>query len=304
MPLVLLTYYCALILLASLVGGMIPVWFRLTHRRMQLAVSFVAGVMLGVGLLHMLPHAVAAAAATANPKTPHPIAGTMLWLLAGVLVMFFMERFFCFHHHDVPEGAGSVEPPAQEAHPCDDPEHHRHSRHDHSLSWSGAALGLMLHSVINGLAIAAAVAHGGDGAGTFLVVVLHKPFDAMTIGTLMARGGWSLAWRQTVNAVFSLAVPIGALLFHLGIAANESAGAPGNVAGIVANALAFSAGTFLCISLSDLLPELQFHHHDRVKLSFALVAGLAVAYGAASLEAAYANHTHGPVPEPSTNRGG
>lgn len=56
-PLVVLTYYCLLILVASIAGGMIPVWFRLTHRVMECAVSFVAGVMLGVGLLHMLPHA-------------------------------------------------------------------------------------------------------------------------------------------------------------------------------------------------------------------------------------------------------
>ncbi len=42
--------------------------------------------------------------------------------------------------------------------------------------------------------------------------------------------------------------------------------------------LGFSAGTFLCISMSDLMPELQFHHHDRMKLSAALLAGLAIAW--------------------------
>jgi len=30
--------------------------------------------------------------------------------------------------------------------------------------------------------------------------------------------------------------------------------------------LAFSSGTFVCIALSDLLPEVQFHSHDRLKL--------------------------------------
>ena len=53
-----------------------------------------------------------------------------------------------------------------------------------------------------------------------------------------------------------------------------------------------SAGTFLCISLSDLLPELQFHHHDRGKLSAALVLGLLVAVAVAQMEAA----VHGPHP--------
>jgi zinc and cadmium transporter len=296
MPVVLLTYYCALILLASLIGGMIPVWFRLTHQRMQIAVSFVAGVMLGVALLHMLPHAVAPATASASAGNPHAVTETMIWLLAGVLVMFFMERFFCFHHHDVPAGSSLIEPTPGEAgcgHSGHDP-----SQHDHSLSWSGAAFGLTLHSIINGVALAAAVEHGGDGAkwagvGTFLVVFLHKPFDAMTIGTLMARGGWSLGWRHAMNALFSLAIPLGAFLFHFGLAANVSASGPWSIPDIVADALAFSAGTFLCISLSDLLPELQFHHHDRVKLSLALVAGLAVAYAAARFEAAFADHSHG-----------
>jgi zinc and cadmium transporter len=45
---------------------------------------------------------------------------------------------------------------------------------------------------------------------------------------------------------------------------------------VTAGALAFSAGTFLCIALSDLLPELQFHSHDRLKLSLALLAGMAL----------------------------
>src|SRR5262245_39084036 len=66
MPTVLLPYYCALILCAPIIGGMIPVWFQLTHRWMQFAVSFVAGVMLGIGVLHMLPHALLDATAAAE----------------------------------------------------------------------------------------------------------------------------------------------------------------------------------------------------------------------------------------------
>ena len=72
MPTVLLAYYCALILVASIVGGMIPVWFKLTHRWMQFAVSFVAGVMLGVGVLLMLPHAIVDTAAANGHRSPTP----------------------------------------------------------------------------------------------------------------------------------------------------------------------------------------------------------------------------------------
>ena len=43
-------------------------------------------------------------------------------------------------------------------------------------------------------------------------------------------------------------------------------------------ALAFAAGVFLCIALADLLPEVEYHAHDRLKLSAALLAGVALAY--------------------------
>src|SRR4051794_15722510 len=104
MPTILLAYYCALILVASIIGGMIPVWFQLTHRWMQFAVSFVAGVMLGIGVLHMLPHALleatVAAEAVGNASATSPGLSTtyaasalaIRWitisLLAGMLAMF------------------------------------------------------------------------------------------------------------------------------------------------------------------------------------------------------------------------
>ena len=65
-------------------------------------------------------------------------------------------------------------------------------------------------------------------------------------------------------------IPLGVALFFVGHrpARARRPPSPGPPA-----ALAFSAGTFLCIALSDLLPELQFHAHDRFKLSVALLAG-------------------------------
>jgi zinc and cadmium transporter len=230
------------------------------------------------------------------------VRATMFSLLAGMLAMFFIERFFSYHHHDVPNG----QKPKNTPFPAEHGSHHQASTiqhpassiQHHHLSWSGAALGLALHSMLNGVALAAAVQHGSDGSwlagfGTFLVIVLHKPFDAMTIGMLMARGGWSLPWRHTINTLFSLAIPVGALLFYFGLMTEPAGAAAATQQWYVACALAFSAGTFLCISLSDLLPELHFHRHDRVKLSLALLLGLAVAHAAARMEsAAHAAHAH------------
>lgn len=284
-PAVLLVVYCVLILLASLAGGWVPLVVRLTHRRMQVAVSLVAGVMLGVGLLHLLPHALL--------EAPEQMDRVLLWVLAGMLVMFFIERFFCYHHHDVPKIDG--EGAAESAHGHEHDESCVHLRSDsHRLTWSGAAVGLTLHTIFAGIALAASVAvesSGGHvaalaGLGTFLVIFLHKPFDAMTITTLMTVGQWSGASKHLVNALFALMVPLGVVLFYLGL---------GFLGGsnVAAYALAFSAGTFLCIAMADLLPELHFHAHDRAALSVALLLGLSVAWVIGLVETQGHGHEHG-----------
>ena len=98
-PGILLLIYCGAILLASLAGGGLPAVLRLTHSRMQIALSFVAGVMLGIGLLHLLPHAY---------YQLRSIDATVSWALGGFLLMFFLERFFHFHHHDAPDELAAV----------------------------------------------------------------------------------------------------------------------------------------------------------------------------------------------------
>jgi zinc and cadmium transporter len=136
--------------------------------------------------------------------------------------------------------------------------------------------------VIDGVALAAATQGMQEtgaslaGVSVFLAILLHKPLDAMTIMSLMAVRGWPQRTRSLVNTAFALMCPLGALAFALGI------GAAGEQHLFVYGAvLAFSAGVFLCISLSDLLPEVQFHSHDRLAMSGALLVGVAIA---ASLE--------------------
>jgi zinc and cadmium transporter len=261
-PGVLLAAYCLLAFVAALIGGALPMLFRMTHTRLQTAISFVAGLMLGLALLGFLPHA------SHELKSVHR---GVAWLLGGFFVMFFLQRFLPFHHHDVAEGS-PVEP-------CG----HTHAlaeRSARNLSWVGVALGLSLHSIFDGLAMAAAVASGerghGEtlGLGAALAVSLHKPFAAMAIITLVLASGATASLRRWINVGFASVTPLGALLFYVG--AGTWAHSHPEWLGY---ALGFCAGTFLCIACADLLPELQFHTHDRVKLSLALVAGLAVAVG-------------------------
>lgn len=272
-PTVAIVVYCGLIVGASLAGGWLPSLVRLTHTGLQLTMSFVAGLMLGVALLHLLPRSVEM---TRNAEV------TAAWLIVGVLVMFFLVRTFHFHHHGPGEPSAGTEHEHAHQHGHSHGRNHAHEPHGaHRLSWIGVATGLSLHTAIDGVALAAdVVSHTGGpgwflGLGTFLAILLHKPLDALSITSLMAAGGWSIRSRQAINLGFALMCPLGAALFAAGFSGQSRE---------IGCALAFAAGVFLCIALDDVLPEVQFHTHDRFKLSFALLLGVALAYAIHTLE--------------------
>jgi zinc and cadmium transporter len=236
--------------------------------------------MLGIGLLHLLPHAI-----VESGSLDIAIGAT----LVGLLFMFFLIRTFHFHQH------GTATPIPDESGP-QDADHEHHHGHEatqiHGLSWTGVALGLSVHTLIDGIALGAAVlsdatheaSPGLYGMGVFLAILLHKPLDALSITTLMLAGKWPARARTLVNTGFALMCPLGAALFVLGL---DQLGEAQPV--LLGAALGFSAGVFLCISLSDLLPEVHFHSHDQLKLSAALLLGVALAFVVGFVEPEHAH---------------
>ena len=302
--LIVLTGYCAAIMAASVGGGWLPSIFRLTHTRMQTTISFVGGLMLGIAVFHLLPHSV---------HGNNSIDDSAWWMMTGILTMFLLIRCFHFHHHGPLEISTAQEDPCA-GHDAHDHDHDLEMRHDHDhdhgrrasasasalpvigqpychhahqLSWLGIAIGLSLHTLIDGIALAASVEADAKyptrmvfyGLGTFLAIMLHKPLDAVSITSLMAGSGWKSQSRFLVNLIFSTMCPLGAALFVLGI--RQFSGMQDTV---VCAVIAFSAGVFLCIALSDLLPEMEFHAHNRFRLTVALTAGVLLAYGITFLE--------------------
>jgi zinc and cadmium transporter len=277
-----LGFFCVAIVGASLLGGALPLASTLTHTRLQLYLSFAAGTMLGATFFHMMPDAV---------RSGGP--GTLPWTACGLLALFFLERFFSYHHHESPENPEDPCPPHAHEHV-----HGHAAKHaagvvsaaapggsdtgtkGSALHWGAAAFGLAAHSLVGGVALASAyeadrMADPGRFVsasvwGVFIATLVHKPADALTIVSLMLRAGVPKTLTHLVNLGFSLMIPLGVGAFVLGTGLVSQSG----VARLTGNALGFSAGTFLCIALSDLLPELQFHAHDRLKLSAALLLGV------------------------------
>lgn len=303
-----LAFYAVLIMTASMAGGMAPAMMRFTHRTLHLLMSLVAGLMLGVAVFHLLPHA---AEKLQSQSDPTGIDSAVLWLMVGLLGMFFLIRAFHFHQHvslepddaQAPginaesEHSGCLVHDHGHQHDHDHDASHAHGTHEHDLpsahklSWVGIGFGLAVHTLIDGMALAASVRDETSrgvpawaaGLATFFAIALHKPLDAMSITTLMASSGWSRGWRMRANAAFAAMCPVGIILFF---AVDRTLTADSRFVGV---ALAFSAGVFLCISLGDLLPEIHFHHHDRVQLSLALLTGVLLAWGLRFVEP----HAHG-----------
>lgn len=275
-PATVLAVYSILIIAASLVGGWLPSWVRLTHTRMQTVISLVGGLMLGIGVFHLLPHAM---------NSLGDAALTSRWIMVGIVVMFVLIRLFHFHNH---------EPTADNHSDCDHDHHHSgehalgaghsaavcHSHgHSHGFSWMGIALGLSMHTLIDGIVLGASVYADGRldegrwllGIGTFLAIVFHKPLDAVSITSLMASSGWSGRSINLVNIGFAMMCPLGAVLMLLGVSQFS-----GYQQELVGTALEFAAGVFICIALSDLLPEMEFHSHNKVQLTVALGLGIGI----------------------------
>lgn len=277
-PTLTLFFYCLAIACFSLAGGLLPSWVKMTHTRTQLVMSLVSGLMLGVAFYHLLPHSIVLYGSGGG------VDNAVWWLMVGLITMFLLLRMFHFHQHDF---SRDEEIHHDHSHP------HQHKPAAHQLSWLGIALGLALHTLIDGVALGAVMlGEGGDhtavsmaGFGVFLAILLHKPLDAMSITTIMEAGGWDRPARATTNLVFALMCPLGALLFYFGVdlfSVSRDA--------IVAGALAFSAGAFICIALSDLLPEVHFHSHDRGKLTLAFLLGIVIAYAIGAVEPASMHH--------------
>jgi zinc and cadmium transporter len=284
-----LALYSAAVMAVSLFGGSVPFVGRVTHSRLQMYLSLSAGVMLGACFFHVMPDAMEMAK-----------GGFGWWMALGAVGLFCIERFIAPHSHEVSSKL-------QKEH-----EHEPGCEHDHEhraaptvAGWM-AVLGLTLHTFMNGVGLAGEVqvdlekglsgAWALPGLAIFLAIILHKPADALAISTVLARKGVSRGKLALVQLGFASMIPIGAAAFLLTSGAlhkdlqNELTGA----------ALAFSAGTFLFIALSDLLPEVQFHRHDRVPLALALVLGVVLMGGIAMLE----DHNRGESDHPDEPKAG
>jgi zinc transporter ZupT len=94
---------CALVFLASLAGGGLPSLIHLTHTRLQTAISFIAGLMLGMALIAPLGVALAFLGLGEAAEANHVLLGCALAFCAGGFLCIACSDLLPelhFHAHD------------------------------------------------------------------------------------------------------------------------------------------------------------------------------------------------------------
>lgn len=168
---------------------------------------------------------------------------TGIYILAGFLFLYFIEKFITVH--------------ICEAFDCE----------VHHLGIA-AFIGIAIHSLTNGIALGSGLMAPGLGFVVFLAISAHKTPEAFTLTSVLLHSGVKKSNILLVHCVTLLMIPIGALLAYGLIPQADLT--------LIAKTIAFSCGTFLHISLSDLLPEVHKHSRNKALNFVAFVAGLAL----------------------------
>jgi zinc and cadmium transporter len=198
-------------------------------------VALAAGTMLGDAFLHLLPHAVEARGAFDGSVS--------LWTLGGMLGFFLLEKVIHWRHvHD----------------PCE-------KVHVHPVAKMNL-VGDAFHNLLDGTLIAGAFLHEAPlGWAVALAVALHEVPQEMGDFAVLVHGGYSPRRALAFNLLSSFAAFLGAGAVFLLEERSEGASAV---------LVPFTAGAFIYIAASDLIPEIRREEQPRRALlllaSFAL----------------------------------
>ncbi len=229
----------AAIALIALAGGVLPLLVRWSDRRLHVALALSTGIFLGAVFLHVLPDLPASAAGGLNDHA--------LWafVLVGVLAVYLAETLFLHAHHD-------AENPDQ---------HHR------AVGWA-ALFGLSVHSLTSGVGLAFAATDPALATPMFLAVIGHKGFEAFSLASVFQLGKFPPRAILLVMTLFAAITPIGYLAGDLMSGWLAGAG--------IAVAVAMAAGSFLYVSLCELLPEVFHDREDGLLKILLLLSGIFV----------------------------
>ncbi len=208
---------------ANLIGAVaVTARRRWSPAALQNIVALSAGFLIAVAFVGLLPEALARHGESAA-----------LTVLAGYLLVHVTQHVLGRHFH-FGEETHEVSP----------------------LIGVSALAGLMLHTFVDGVAIASSFMVSAElGFFVFLAIFLHKVPEGLAISSLFLAAGSSRGKAFGAAAVLALSTVAGAFVTQL-------------VEPVAEYGLALSAGVALYVGASNLVPEFQQERGWRLPLSF------------------------------------
>lgn len=221
----------------SLIGGIVLLFKKdLAIKLSDYLSAFAAGTLLGTAFFDLLPEALHG---TSQPTS------VLTWTLIGILIFFLLERFIHWFHH-----------------------HHEHGEGVKKPAGALIIIGDSIHNFIDGVAIAITfLVNPALGMVTTLAVAAHEiPQEIGDFGILLKAGypRKKVLWYNILSACAAFA---GALITY--------AIGP-TIEPILPLLLAVTAGFFIYIATSDLIPEIHAWNKKKLAVteSFLLVFGV------------------------------
>ncbi len=169
-------------------------------------------------------------------------------VLLGVVTFFFMERFIWWFHH-----------------------HHNESHNIHPTTYL-IIFGDSFHNILDGIAIAAAfLINPVVGITTTIAIIAHEIPQEIADFTILIHEGLSKGRALFFNFLSSLTALFGALIGYYFLSMIEK---------VIPLFVAFSAGMFIYISCSDLIPSLhvEFKKQRKWEQTIPFVLGIVLMY--------------------------
>jgi ZIP family zinc transporter/zinc and cadmium transporter len=201
---------------------------RWSESGLDALLAFSAGFMVSVGLLDLIPHAIEEGGSRAA-----------FVVLLGYLLVHLTQHTLAPHFHFGEE---------------------KHSV-TQAVGWSALA-GLLLHTFIDGVAIASGFAVSNAlGILVFFAIMLHKVPEGVAISSLFLAAGASRKRAVTAATALAAATVLGVLFTGL-------------IEPLARHGLALAGGVTLYVGASNLVPEFQAKPGWRLPVAF--FAGCAI----------------------------
>ncbi|MFC1571458.1 ZIP family metal transporter [Candidatus Margulisiibacteriota bacterium] len=214
-------YTLAAVFIVSLISfvGVLTLAFKIDFLKKILLflVSLSAGALLGGAFFHLIPEAAEEAGFT---------AGLAVFILAGIITFMILERVICWRHCHVPTS----------------------DEHPHPFAFMNL-VGDGFHNFLDGMIIAGSFLVSIPlGISTTLAIIFHEiPQEIGDFGVLV-HGGFRRLHALMLNFAAALGAVLGAIVVLL---LNIK------MAQVATFLVPFTAGGFIYIASSDLIPEMK-----------------------------------------------